>query len=323
MLRRLSGALVLIAILMLGAYQAGKIYYRHAGPLTAPVTIVIAKGSSLSVGTQLEDAGVIKSRYAFALAARLQRPAVLKAGEYLFDSHASLASVINELVAGRVFEHQLTIPEGLSSWQIVQILQVEPALSGPLPTAIPAEGSILPETYKFILNDNRAALLIRIQVAATTALANAWAARDPQSSLTSPLQALTLASIVEKETGIGSERPEVAAVFLNRLRLGMKLQSDPTVLYALDKGQNPLGRTLTHADLSIDSPYNTYVTAGLPPGPICNPGRLALEAVLHPAAVPYLYFVATGKGGHAFAETLADHNRNVAQWLKTLHNPSP
>jgi UPF0755 protein len=321
-LRRLSGAVFLALLVGFGSSAAARWVLKQPGPLTAQVTLVIPKGaSSLATGAQLQAAGVVSSRYVFALAAHLDRRGI-KAGEYLFQPHQRLAGVVGELAAGRVVEHHLTIPEGLTSAQIRQLILAEPALTGELATP-PPEGSLLPETYNFTYGDTRAALIARMQAAASHALETAWAGRDPQTLLKSSQEALVMASIVEKETGVATERPLVAAVFLNRLRQGMKLQSDPTVIYALDGGQGPLDRSLTHADLAIESPYNTYVVTGLPPGSICNPGRLALAAALHPAPQPYLYFVATGTGGHAFAETLAEHNRNVAEWVKTMHDRAP
>jgi UPF0755 protein len=317
---RLLAVAVLIIVLAGVAYSSAKRYYFQAGKLAAATTLVIPKGeSSLNIGKQLQAAGVVSSSYAFAIATHLPPRKAIKAGEYLFPVGISLAAVVYELESGKVVIHHLTIPEGLTSLQIVQLVQAEPALAGELANT-PAEGSLLPETYNFTLGETRAALIAKMQADAAEMLTAAWANRDPQTVLKSPQEALVLASIVEKETGVAVERPLVAAVFSNRLKQGMKLQSDPTVIYALDKGTGPLERPLTHADLAIESPYNTYVISGLPPAPICNPGRLALEAALHPAPFPYLYFVATGNGGHAFASTYEEHNRNVAQWIKTMHD---
>jgi UPF0755 protein len=320
---RLLAVAVLIIVLAGVTYKAAERYYFQPGKLAAAATLMIPKGeSSLNIGKQLQAAGVVSSSYAFAVTTHLPPHKAVKAGEYLFPAGISLAAVVDELESGKVLIHHLTIPEGLTSLQIVQLLQAEPALAGDVGNT-PAEGSLLPETYNFTLGDTRVALITRMQTDAAQVLASSWANRDSQSALKSPQEALVLASIVEKETGVAAERPLVAAVFNNRLKQGMKLQSDPTVIYALDKGTGPLERPLTHADLAIESPYNTYVISGLPPAPICNPGRLALEAALHPAPFPYLYFVATGNGGHAFASTYEEHNRNVAQWIKTMHDRAP
>ncbi len=181
---------------------------------------------------------------------------------------------------------------------------------------VPPEGSLLPETYHYSWNDDRAALVERMQTGMEVVLAELWPERAEGLPINTPEEAVILASIVEKETGVAEERPLVASVFVNRLKRGMRLQSDPTVVYGLTNGQRPLGRTLTFRDLDRPSPYNTYTNGGLPPGPIANPGRAALEAVLHPAESRYLYFVADGTGGHAFAKTLVEHNRNVAKWRK-------
>jgi UPF0755 protein len=211
----------------------------------------------------------------------------------------------------------MTVAEGLTVAEIYDVLTAQPDLEGPVPPK-PPEGSLLPETYFFVLGDTRAQIVDRMRSEMSAQLASLWEQRDKDIPLTAPDEAVTLASLVEKETSKDSERPRVAAVFYNRMKKGMALQSDPTVIYALTDGQGRLDRTLTSADLKLDSPYNTYMNAGLPKGPIANPGIAALKGVLHPAKTKELYFVADGTGGHAFAETLDQHNKNVAQWRKFL-----
>jgi UPF0755 protein len=218
------------------------------------------------------------------------------------------------LISGRVMEHKLTAAEGLTSEMIAGLVNANRALVGPLRSA-PAEGTLLPETYLFTRGTQRGAILARMHAAQAHFLADAWATRAAGLPLKSPAEAITLASIVEKETAIPAERRHVAAVFINRLRLGMKLESDPTVIYGLSKGY-PLGRGLRASELASVTPYNTYQIAGLPPTPICNPGKDSISAVLNPAHSGDLYFVADGTGGHVFAATKAEQDRNVARWRR-------
>ncbi|MGH6919137.1 MAG: endolytic transglycosylase MltG, partial [Geminicoccaceae bacterium] len=225
------------------------------------------------------------------------------------------ASVINMLARGETVARRLTVAEGLTVAEVFRLLAETEGLSGELPEP-PPEGSLLPETYFYALGDERAALVRRMQRGMRQLLDELWPARVDALPLADREQALILASIVDKETGVAEERGAVAAVFYNRLRRGMRLQSDPTVIYGLTEGNGPLDRELTRADWLHDSPYNTYLIDGLPPGPIGNPGRAALEAVLNPDDVDYLYFVADGSGGHAFGRTLEEHNRNVAKWRR-------
>jgi UPF0755 protein len=287
------------------------------GPLAQDQAIVIPSGAGLNQVTQiLSAAGALKHPGVFRIMARLQGQAgKLRAGEYMVPAHASKNEILELLVSGDVIHHRLTLPEGLTSYQVVELLRQIPNLSGEI-TEVPEEGSLLPETYVYVRGDSRAKLLARMAAAMDKVLQEAWANRDMSIPLQSPREALTLASIVEKETAIPEERPRIAAVFLNRLRLGMRLQSDPTVIYGLTAGQGPLQRRLLSADLKHDSPYNTYVISGLPQGPIANPGRDSILAVTRPIESKELYFVADGTGGHAFARTLDEHNRNVAKWRR-------
>ncbi|WP_445678664.1 endolytic transglycosylase MltG [Radicibacter daui] len=287
------------------------------GPLAAPATVVIEKGTGTrAIASQLEQGGVVSHDWQLLLALRLSgdgRP--LQAGEYAFPANISPRAALLQMQEGETVRHRFTVVEGSTVGEIVGALQDEPMLAGDT-GARPAEGSLQPDTYFFSRLDDRAALLRRMEKAQSAYLADAWEKRAEGLPLKTPEEALILASIVEKETGVASERPLVASVFVNRLRRGMRLQSDPTVIYALTSGDSRLERSLTRADLATASPYNTYMNAGLPPGPIANPGREAIDAVLHPAEGDYLYFVADGSGGHAFARTLAEHNDNVGAWRR-------
>jgi UPF0755 protein len=270
----------------------------------------------------LQAAGVISHGWFFEVAAlALDTGGPLHAGEYAFVPGQTLHDVLREIREGRTVVHRLTAPEGLTVAEILAVVAAEPALSGPVPPA-PPEGSLMPDTYNFSLGDSRADMIARMHRAMDKVLADLWTKRAPATAVATPDMALTLASIVEKESALPDERPKVAAVFLNRLDRGMKLQADPTVIYALTGGKAPLGRPLDHADLSVDSPYNSYRYDGLPPTPIACPSRASLNAVLHPDSTDALYFVADGAGRHAFAESLDDHNRNVAK-LRRLEQAPP
>jgi UPF0755 protein len=294
--------------------------YNAPGPLTDHAVVTVARGEGVNaIAADLSRARVINHRLLFIAAARLSDKArLLKAGEYDFPAGVTMARALDMIAKGEVMIHRVTIPEGLTSWQAVQIINSAPDLSGEI-TAIPPDGSLLPQTYTFQRGDTRQSIIGRMQAAMTKTVDDAWDKRDMTVTL-SKAEAVILASIVEKETGVAAERARVAGVFLNRLLKGMPLQSDPTVIYGLTKGeiqqsgQGPLGRHITAADLQTDSPYNTYKHPGLPPGPIANPGEAAIEAVLMPEHNDYLYFVADGSGGHVFAKTLEEHNKNVAHW---------
>jgi UPF0755 protein len=283
------------------------------GPSTAVHDVVIPRGTPANVAEVLAEAGVIREGWVFVAAAELTRGnGTLHAGELAFPAGASLREVFAVLRTARPVQHRLTIPEGLTAAQIAQILERADAATGDTP--LPPEGMTMPQTYAYERGATRAALLARAEAAMAKTLAQSWSARDAGSPLTDPRQMLTLASIVERETARPEERPHVAGVFLNRLRLGMKLQSDPTVIYGASGGAGVLDHPLTRAELDADNPYNTYRIVGLPPGPIASPGIAALEAVAHPAVTDDLYFVADGTGGHVFARTNEEHNRNVARW---------
>ncbi len=296
---------------------------RQPGPLGSDKEVLVEKGAGLSAITrELAGAGVIGNRILFIAAARASgKDKQLKAGEYNFPAGLSIMQTLDMLAKGQVLLRQVTIPEGLTSWQVVQIVNKAEGLTGDIEKT-PAEGSLLPETYGFTRGDTRQAVINRMQAAMEKTLDGLWAQRDASSPSLSRAEVVTLASIVEKETGVPGERKRIAGVFLNRLAQNIPLQSDPTVIYALtegkiqDKGMGPLGRRLLLKDLETDSAYNTYRNAGLPPGPVANPGAESLEAVLKPERNECLYFVADGTGGHVFAKTLEEHNRNVAQWRK-------
>ncbi len=319
-MRRLLSALVICAALGLAVAIGAWIWLQDrvqtAGPLTSETVVVIEAGSGINrIAAQLAASGVIESDFVFRIHARLSGYAAqLKAGEYSFSSGISTGGVLAKIVAHDVVVRFVTVPEGLTSAQIATLLTQTEGLSGDVPKDI-ENGTLLPETYGFSLGESRAALVVRMERALTRTLDDLWLARAPDLPFDSPDEALILASIVEKETAVESERGRVAAVFVNRLRRGMRLQSDPTVAFGVDP-TGPLGRPLRRSDLDTPTPYNTYVIGGLPPGPICHPGRASLLAVLNPADTKDLYFVADGTGGHAFAETLAEHNRNVARWRR-------
>jgi UPF0755 protein len=307
-----------------GLIVAGAVAYwsfrdlQAPGPSTADTTVVIDSGASVNgIAQQLQAAGVIRNARIFSIRARfLPEGQSLKFGEYRFPAAISAEDVMRKMIDGDVVQYSVTIPEGLTSMQIIDRIAAAPDLEGTAPTALPPEGSLLPETYQFNRGDTRAEIVARMTQAMDDTMAELWPKRAPDLPLATPQEAIILASIVEKETGLASERPRVAAVFVNRLRLGMALQSDPTIIYFLSGGTGPLDRALTYADLEKPDPYNTYINPGLPPGPIANPGRASIEAVLNPPSTKELYFVADGTGGHAFAETLEQHNKNVANWRK-------
>jgi UPF0755 protein len=317
-MRRLLAALFVLLLILAGLGAGGFWYARHTyeapGPLAEPVQMVVPRGGLSVIAAALAERGVIADPRAFLAAAWVTRGAgPVRAAEFAFPAGASLRDVLEVLRRARPVQRRLTIPEGLTVRQIAAILERAEGLTGEVPEF--EEGALLPETYAYQWGNTRAAILRRADQAMEAALAELWAARQPELPLASPREALILASIVERETGQAEERSLVAGVFINRLRRGMPLQSDPTVAYAAADG-GVLDRPLTRADLERDHPFNTYRIRGLPPGPIASPGRAALEAVTQPEQTENLYFVADGSGGHAFARTLEEHNRNVARWRR-------
>ncbi len=309
---------LLLLILLMGSAATVFLYdYAINQPLkiSEDTLFLVNKGDSLNkIAQSLQDKKLVNDKYIFILFSKINRiyPQI-KAGEYLFNGEFSVKQTAEKLSSGKVYLRKVTFPEGLTSTEIAKILHKENFLSKD-EFAAPAEGSILPETYAYMRGDSPEKIIKQAQKAMQNVLEQAWQERDPNLPLQSKEELLILASIVEKETGIGMERAQVASVFVNRLRLGMLLQTDPTVIYALTNGKEDLNRPLTRKDLSIDSPYNTYKYAGLPPTPICNPGKDAIYAAAHPSETPYLYFVASGNGGHNFATTLSEHNENVRKW---------
>lgn len=306
------------AFFVLGAYFAHHEVYRN-GYLNEPVNVVIEKGDGVKrVAYKLQKNGVIKYPYLFELVVRFHRyERMMKAGEYRFEPKMSLYDAMMIIVDGKVFLRKITLPEGLTTRQMLNIIAADENLFGEI-TLAPKEGEMLPETYTYSYGDKKDDIVAKAQKDMAKAVENEWKNREQNQLVRNINEFITLASIVEKETAIPEERPLIASVFINRLNKRMRLQTDPTVIYAITKGQFDLGRALRKKDLSIDDRYNTYVYYGLPPSPICNPSKEALYAVAHPAKSDFLYFVADGKGGHNFSATLSEHNKNVAEYVKKL-----
>lgn len=318
---KLTGFLVAV-VLLAGALAAGGWFYAQhvyagAGPSTADgaarTVLIEPKSSVPTIARKLAEAGAIRNALSFRLAVKATDASLkLKAGEYAIASGASMKSIIDQMIAHRVLLHPVSAPEGLTSAMILRRLADEPILAGPLPDVEPAEGVLLPDTYMVARGQKRTDVVARMISAQQTLLSDLWPKRQAGLPFDTPEQAVILASIVEKETGIEAERPQVAAVFVNRLKRGMRLESDPTIIYGLTKGE-PLGHGLRRSELDQPNAWNTYQIDGLPPTPICNPGRAAIEAVLNPPVTDALYFVAKGSDGHsAFASTYAEHMKNVA-----------
>ena len=325
--RFLNAALTFVFLLLLlsGALAfALRTSFDSPGPLAAPAVAVIPKGEGvIEIAGRLEKDGIISDRRIFVAqyyASRLYGgiagdKAAIKAGEYEIKKEASMRQVLDTLVEGRSILQKITVPEGLTSQQIVERLRADNNLTGEI-AQIPAEGTLLPDTYRFSKGMARQELIDRMLAEHQKTVASLWEKRQEGLPVQTLEQALILASIIEKETGRADERDRVAAVFVNRLRKPMRLQSDPTIVYGLVGGQGPLGRSITRSDIDSKTPYNTYQIDGLPPTPICNPGRSAIEATLNPAKSSDLFFVADGSGRHVFTTNLKDHNAAVQNWRK-------
>jgi UPF0755 protein len=311
----------LVLLLLAGCLGGGWIWFGSVrdrpGPLPKTTNIVVPHGGLDRLATALAEAGAIDKPLHFRVAVWLSRhDGSLHAAEFSFPEHASLNQVLTILRTAHPVEHHVTIPEGLTAHQIAALLTKAEATSGDV--ARFEEGSVLPQTYAYEYNATRDSILARARTAMSKAVDAAWAARDPDLPLSTVREALTLASIVERETAKPEERAHVASVYINRLRQGMKLQADPTVVYAASGGAGVLDHKLTRAELDRDDPYNTYRNVGLPPGPICAPSIASLQAALHPAVSEDLYFVADGLGGHVFAATREAHERNVARYRTSM-----
>ena len=316
-LNALFGLAVFGAVALCGGLYFGKLRFIEAGPLTETRTVVIKEGAGLKrIAEQLGQAGVIDSETIFGIGVRAYGSAGdLKPGEYAFAPGTSMYQAMDAIRSGKGVIHKVTLAEGLTIRQIFDKVAANEVLEGPLPSVLPPEGSLLPETYPFQRGASRQEIVQRMQKARAQLLAEIWGKRIAGLPLKSPEELATLASIVEKETGKADERPRVAAVFINRLKKGMRLQSDPTIIYGLfGSAGKPDDRPILRSDLDKPTPYNTYLIDGLPPGPIANPGRASLEAVANPSRTDDLFFVADGTGGHAFAVTLAEHEENVKRW---------
>jgi UPF0755 protein len=323
--RVVSGILTVLLVAMVSAGALTLLIghlYTKPGPLTVSQTVVIPKGtSSNKIADDLEEEGVVSSRWAFMINYLVQsrmhpEEVSLKHGEYLFKPGVSIREVIEILSEGKSVQYKVTIPEGLTSQQIVERLKAEENLSGDV-TQIPAEGSLLPETYSIEKGMSRQELLERMQLKQKQVLERAWERRRKELPFETPEEAVVMASIIEKETGRADERERIAGVFVNRLKKGMPLQSDPTILYGIYGGGVQWGKPILQSEKDTKNAHNTYQIRGLPPTPICNPGRPALEAALNPSDHGELFFVADGAGGHIFSATLKDHNAAVATWRKT------
>lgn len=316
-MRRRLHLLIALGLALFGGL-AGVLFWGFAqftrpGPLAQDTTIVIERGGVEQVTRQLEDAKVIGHPLVFAMAVRITGAAGrLKPGEYKFPASIAMEEVSRLLQSGKTVDRRLVVLEGMTSFEILKAMGDQAGFTGPTPQV--QDGELMPDTYYYKYGDARPFMIQRMRAAMNQTVVELWAKRAPGLPFSNPREAVTLASIVEKETARASERARVAGVFINRLNKGMKLEADPTVAYAATNGQGRLERPISKADLAAKHPYNTYTNTGLPPGPIGNPGRAALAAVLNPDKHEELFFVADGTGGHLFAKTLADHNKNVARW---------
>lgn len=321
----LSNLIITLAVFGLaavgGALYFGKTKFEEPGPLTEEATVVIASGSGLSgITNRLAGNGVIGDsvfdEWVFNLGIRFYKNATdLKAGEYAFAPGVSMHEIMTDLVQGNAVTHSVTIPEGWTTAQILERVREHPILEGEI-TDVPAEGDLLPQTYTFARGTTRQEVLGQMKEAQERLLAEIWERRTDDLPVSSPEELVVLASIVEKETALADERPRVAGVFVNRLNKSMRLQSDPTILYGLYGGEAWLKdrSAIKQSEINAENAYNTYQIDGLPPGPIGNPGRAAMEAVANPSRTQDLFFVADGTGGHVFAETYEQHQENVRKW---------
>ena len=313
---RFLAVIVILALLVAGAFALATYEFSAPGPTFAgeppQVVVVIKPGDGIRrISEKLANAGVISNALLFQGGVRVHnKQALLKAGEYGIPAGASMQDIMDILISGKSIEHKITAAEGLTSDMIVKLINADPILKG-TPVTVPAEGALLPETYLFQRGDTRQDIVERMSTAQKKLIAKLWPHRDAGLPYTTVREAIILASIVEKETSLPSERRHIAAIFVNRLRTGMKLQSDPTIIYSITKGY-PLGRGIRASELARITPYNSYAVAGLPPTPICNPGKDAIAAVLNPGTTKDLYFVASGTGGHTFSADIADQNRAVS-----------
>jgi len=318
-MKRFVVLIFLIALIVAGAIEWGYAAFNAPGPIlksgTETVVVIKSGGGLKGVAQELADQGVIVRPQVFQIGVRvLGKTALLKAGEYAIPARASMHQIMDILIAGKSIQHKVTVAEGLTAKMVYDIVKAAPDLKGDA-GPVPPEGSLLPETYLFQRGETRANIIAKMQKARTELIDRLWETRSVALPFQTKEEALVLASIVEKETGIASERPHIASVFVNRLRLGMKLESDPTIIYGITKGY-PIGRRLKASEVHGATPYNTYVIAGLPPQPICNPGLDSIAAVLHPADTKDLYFVANGTGGHVFADNIEEQTKNVLAWRK-------
>ncbi|MEQ8825697.1 MAG: endolytic transglycosylase MltG [Filomicrobium sp.] len=322
---RFTSSILTVLVIMLLAFSMAFFVLQHQyttpGPLAEERTIIIPRGEGrLEIAKRLENEGIITNRWSFIVnhlvhSYLLNERLDMKAGEFKIAQNASMEQVLKTIVHGKSVQYRITLPEGLTSQQIVGRVLADENLTGDV-TAIPLEGSLLPDTYPYERGADRQAILDRMANAQTKFVEGLWEKRQEGLPINSMEEALILASIVEKETAVAEERAMTAAVFMNRLRKGMRLQSDPTIIYGIVGGKGSLGRSITKSDIQTKTIYNTYTINGLPPTPICNPGREAILAVLNPAATNALFFVADGTGGHKFSETYAEHRKAVAEWRR-------
>jgi UPF0755 protein len=312
--RKIAKWAIVAAVLLLALIAGNFVYgWTAPGPLTSEMAVVVKPGSSITqAAAQLEKSGVIKSADAFVNRAKIfGATSTIKAGEFIIPPKASNSDILNILTGGKTVQRMVTIPEGMPSIMVYERLMANDRLKGSV--SVPAEGSVLPDSYAFEKGEARAAVLKRMQDAMKKTIDELWPKRSKTAVVKTPQEALALASIVEKETALKSELRKVAGVYSNRINQGMMLQADPTIIYPITKGK-PLGRRIRQSEIADVNDYNTYAMVGLPKGPIANPSRAAIEAVLNPLETKALFFVADGKGGHVFADTLQEHNANVEKW---------